>query len=134
MHLICNWRPLEPVSTNSSGCCLLSTRVVTCQIISWPLDPIKNTKQLPCVTFQKKKLFDLYFLLGNLPLSPPPSAPTLQHSDSHGSEFFISVTQVKPCFYRTPISVTVTINMKTDSKLQPKPFPQPTLVLLFFWG
>ena len=110
MHLICNWRPLEPVSTNSSCCCLLSTRVATYQIISWSLDPIKNTKQLPCFTYQKK-MFNLYFVLGYLPLFPshPPKPfyyPTVRTGFSNTHFFswflFLVVTCPRPSVFARP--------------------------------
>ena len=70
VHLICNWRSLEPVCTNSTRCCLSSAQFVSKQSISWSLDSVKNTEKFPCLC-KRKRYSD--FQTQNLFPSPPPS-------------------------------------------------------------
>ena len=55
MHLICNWRLFELVSTDPTCCCLLDTPVVFNQFTSGSLNAINNAKQLFCLNKQKRE-------------------------------------------------------------------------------
>ena len=87
MHLICNWRSLEPVCTNSTRCCLSSAQVVSIQNISWSLDSVKNTEKFSCLC--KRKCYS-DFQTQNLfpsPLLPPSQQLFCPSSPLKTSEF-----------------------------------------------
>ena len=85
VHLICNWRSLERVCTNSTRCCLSSAQVVSIQSISWSFDSVKNTERFPCLCkrkcysdFQTQNLFSSRpspTLTTAFVAPPPPSKP-----------------------------------------------------------
>lgn len=64
VHLVCDWRLVEPVSTNPSSSCFAGTRAISRQIIPCSLDSIKNTKQLTC--FNKRKTYSDFLTLASV--------------------------------------------------------------------